>query len=148
MSEYRLQYDTYERESRRYGGAHGITLAEQVFYDSIAIISLVSALAEGDAGTEGIDLMLTDFKLDLTAKEARFIRITSLTDAMIEFPRLGRPRMVRRFEGDSETIRLALSRNDEQMNITTLQMMRFEERSLHLRQLAASLHQFRSHGRY
>lgn len=72
----KVQFDTYERETERYGGPHGIGLAEQLFAaDSEAVLALVDAL-EGDEGAEarwklcltGIDRLLTDLGFDAPAK--------------------------------------------------------------------------------
>jgi lantibiotic biosynthesis protein len=74
---WRIQFDTYEREVERYGGAEGIELAEQLFQaDSEAVLQLISMLDQGDQGLEqrwrltmrGIDALLTDFDFDLDSK--------------------------------------------------------------------------------
>ena len=74
---WRIQFDTYEREVERYGGAEGIELAEQLFQaDSEAVLQLISMLEPGDEGLDqrwrltmrGIDALLTDFGFDLDSK--------------------------------------------------------------------------------
>jgi thiopeptide-type bacteriocin biosynthesis protein len=78
---WKLQLDTYVREIERYGGAHGIALAEQWFdVDSRTALAIVELL-DGDAGADarwrlafrGIDQLLDDLGLDLEAKQ-RVIR--------------------------------------------------------------------------
>jgi len=73
---WKLQLDTYEREIERYGGEHGISLAEEIFHaDSDACLELLSEVA-GDAGADarwrttllGMDLLLDDLGLDLGGK--------------------------------------------------------------------------------
>lgn len=75
---WRIQLDTYEREIERYGGDGGIAVSEELFrHDSDAVLALVESLW-GDAGLDarwrlalvGIDLLLDDLGLDLTAREA------------------------------------------------------------------------------
>ncbi len=65
---WKIQLDTYERETERYGGAVGMPLCEQLFhFDSEACLSIVETL-EGDEGADarwrlalrGADLILTD----------------------------------------------------------------------------------------
>jgi lantibiotic biosynthesis protein len=74
---WRLQFDTYEREVERYGGAEGILLAEQVFQaDSAAVLQIIEMLETDDEGLDerwrltlcGVDMLLTDFGLDVEAK--------------------------------------------------------------------------------
>jgi thiopeptide-type bacteriocin biosynthesis protein len=73
---WKLQFDTYEREVERYGGAEGIELAEEIFHrDSEAVVALLP-LCAGDEGADlrwqlmlaGIDRLYTDFGLDLAAR--------------------------------------------------------------------------------
>jgi thiopeptide-type bacteriocin biosynthesis protein len=74
---WRVQYDTYEREMERYGGAAGISLAEQFFHaDSDAVLRIIEMLEPGAAGLDerwrlvcaGIDMLLNDFGLSLKEK--------------------------------------------------------------------------------
>ena len=74
---WRVQYDTYEREIERYGGAKGIVLAEQIFHaDSEAVLEIIEMLEPGDAGADerwrmavrGTDMLLNDFGFDLSIK--------------------------------------------------------------------------------
>lgn len=76
---WKLQLDTYEREVERYGGPEAIALAEEVFFaDSEAVLEILDRLEEGPQGTEerwrlalrGIDALLDDLGLDLTARRA------------------------------------------------------------------------------
>ena len=69
---WRIQLDTYRRETERYGGPHGIELSERIFQaDSEAVLSIVEKL-EGDAGADarwrlalaGTARLLTDFTDD------------------------------------------------------------------------------------
>lgn len=73
---WKLQFDTYEREIERYGGAETIELAEEIFHrDSEAVVGLLPFCA-GDAGADlrwqfmlaGIDRLYNDFGLDLAAR--------------------------------------------------------------------------------
>jgi thiopeptide-type bacteriocin biosynthesis protein len=80
---WRLQLDTYEREVERYGGAEGISLAEQVFCaDSEAVLELTAALAEDTRGDvrwrlalAGIDRLLNDLGLDADARQRAVCRM-------------------------------------------------------------------------
>lgn len=74
---WRWQFDTYEREVERYGGAEGIILAERLFHlDSEVALELIEMLEPGDEGVDerwrltlyGIDRLLMDFGLDLRGK--------------------------------------------------------------------------------
>lgn len=73
---WRLQYDTYVRETDRYGGPLAIELAEELFHaDSDAVVAML-AQHPGDQGLEarwrlalpGIDLLLTGLGFDLAGK--------------------------------------------------------------------------------
>lgn len=73
---WKLQFDTYEREVERYGGAEAIELAEEIFHrDSEAVAALLPSCS-GDAGADlrwqlmlaGIDRLYADFGLDLAAR--------------------------------------------------------------------------------
>jgi thiopeptide-type bacteriocin biosynthesis protein len=75
----RVQFDTYEREVERYGGAEGIVLAERIFQsDSEAVLEIIENLELGDAGLNerwrlvlrGIDALLQDLGFDLETKLA------------------------------------------------------------------------------
>lgn len=77
---WRMQFDTYDREVERYGGAGGIGLTERLFHaDSEAVLSIIDLLHDllgGDAGAEvrwrlaicGIDLLLDDLGFDAVVK--------------------------------------------------------------------------------
>ncbi len=69
---WRVQLDTYERETERYGGPEGIVLAERLFHvDSEEVLAILEML-EGDEGADfrwrlalrGIDMLLGDLQLD------------------------------------------------------------------------------------
>jgi thiopeptide-type bacteriocin biosynthesis protein len=73
---WKVTLETYEREVERYGGEHGIPLAERVFHaDSEAVLAIVEQLS-GDEGAEarwrlavrGTDALLGDLGLDLAAR--------------------------------------------------------------------------------
>ncbi|HET8772907.1 MAG TPA: lantibiotic dehydratase [Thermoanaerobaculia bacterium] len=75
---WRMQLDTYDRETERYGGPAGIGLCERLFHaDSEAVLSVMDML-EGDEGAEarwrlaacGIDLLLADLGIDAAGKRA------------------------------------------------------------------------------
>jgi thiopeptide-type bacteriocin biosynthesis protein len=76
---WRMQFDTYDRELERYGGAEGIELAERLFHiDSEAVLEILDLLEPGDAGLDerwrlalgGMDGWLDAFGFDLPAKRA------------------------------------------------------------------------------
>jgi thiopeptide-type bacteriocin biosynthesis protein len=73
---WRVQLDTYDRETERYGGADGIEPAERLFHaDSEAVLDVLDTLS-GDAGAElrwrvalcGADALLGDLGLDAAGK--------------------------------------------------------------------------------
>ncbi|MEA2570282.1 MAG: lantibiotic biosynthesis protein [Acidobacteriota bacterium] len=73
---WKVQFDTYEREVERYGGAEAIDLVEEIFFrDSVAVIELLEACS-GDAGSAsrapfiaaGIDTLLRDFGCDAAGR--------------------------------------------------------------------------------
>lgn len=73
---WKVQFDTYEREVERYGGAEAIELAEEIFFrDSVAALEMLEACS-GDAGSgmrapflaAGIDALFRDFGHDLAAR--------------------------------------------------------------------------------
>lgn len=73
---WRVQLDTYERETERYGGERGIELAEEIFTaDSEAVLAILGSLS-GDAGLDlrwrialcGMELLFDDFGLTLEEK--------------------------------------------------------------------------------
>lgn len=70
----RWQIDTYERETRRYGGLAGVEIAEALFEaDSDAVLAMLRAAGSADAAVEqrwrlgvcGVDRLLSDLGLDL-----------------------------------------------------------------------------------
>jgi thiopeptide-type bacteriocin biosynthesis protein len=74
---WRVQYDTYEREIERYGGAKAMLLGEKLFQiDSESALEILDQLEPGDAGAEerwrlalrGIDALLDDLGFDLAVK--------------------------------------------------------------------------------
>lgn len=79
----RLQLDTYERETERYGGSDGIELAEALFQaDSEAVLSIVELLDEDDGAEarwrlalRGMHLLLVDLGLDLTRRSEVMRRV-------------------------------------------------------------------------
>lgn len=75
---WKVQIDTYERETERYGGDKGITWSEEIFWrDSEAVLDLLRLLP-GDQGIvarwqlclRSWDLLLTDLGLSLEAKRS------------------------------------------------------------------------------
>lgn len=73
---WKVQLDTYERETERYGGPDGIELAERLFHaDSEAVLDTLDTLS-GDEGAElrwrlglcGVDALLADLGLDAAGK--------------------------------------------------------------------------------
>lgn len=81
----RLQLDTYERETERYGGHDGIELAEALFQaDSEAVLSIVELLDEDDGADarwrlalRGMHALLVDLGLDLTQRSDVLRRMRS-----------------------------------------------------------------------
>jgi thiopeptide-type bacteriocin biosynthesis protein len=72
----RIAVDTYARDIERYGGGHGIELAEAIFEaDSDAVLAIVRRLDSAEAGDErwrlalrGCHELLVDLGLDLAAR--------------------------------------------------------------------------------
>jgi thiopeptide-type bacteriocin biosynthesis protein len=84
---WRAQFDTYEREVERYGGAEGVSLSEQLFeIDSEAALELIDKLEPGDASADerwmltvyGIDRLLNDFGIKLNMKHAILLEMRDL----------------------------------------------------------------------
>ncbi|MEM9492845.1 MAG: thiopeptide-type bacteriocin biosynthesis protein, partial [Myxococcota bacterium] len=79
---WRVQFDTYEREVERYGGAAGIELCEAIFCaDSAAALAILAALSSDDDSDSaddlrwrlavvGVDALLGDLGLDRPARLA------------------------------------------------------------------------------
>jgi thiopeptide-type bacteriocin biosynthesis protein len=73
---WKLQIDTYEREVERYGGEHGIALAEKLFeIDSDAVLEIVRLLdaRQGDDARwrltlRGMHLLMVDMGMDLVQR--------------------------------------------------------------------------------
>jgi thiopeptide-type bacteriocin biosynthesis protein len=80
---WRIQFDTYEREIERYGGALGIELAERLFHaDSEAVLALTGRLPEDARGDVrwrlavlGMDRLLSDLGFDLETRHAVIRRV-------------------------------------------------------------------------
>lgn len=81
---WQYQLDTYHREIERYGGDEGILLAEEIFHiDSEAVSAILQRLS-GEAGAitrwqlalRGIDMMLTDFGIDIPGRLTIADRVT------------------------------------------------------------------------
>jgi thiopeptide-type bacteriocin biosynthesis protein len=84
---WRVQLDTYERETERYGGEEAMILGERLFFeDSDAVLALLDDLS-GDDGARarsslafvGIDRLLDQFGFDVATKQAI---MSSLRDGM------------------------------------------------------------------
>jgi thiopeptide-type bacteriocin biosynthesis protein len=73
---WRVQLDTYERETERYGGAEGVVLSERLFLeDSESVLELVEQLpgdggvrARGSLALAGIHRLFESFGLELPAR--------------------------------------------------------------------------------
>ena len=69
---WRVQLDTYERETERYGGPEGILLAERLFHADSEAVAEILEMLEGDEGADfrwrlglrGIDMLLGDLRFD------------------------------------------------------------------------------------
>ena len=69
---WRVQLDTYERETERYGGPEGILLAERLFHVDSEAVAAILEMLEGDEGADfrwrlalrGIDMLLGDLQFD------------------------------------------------------------------------------------
>jgi lantibiotic biosynthesis protein len=95
---WRVQIDTYDREVERYGGPHGIALAEEIFCaDSMFALTIVSNYA-GNAGASArwlltlrsIDQLLSDFGLKTRNKYEFVCKLKSPalpSDLVIRFKR-------------------------------------------------------------
>lgn len=82
----RMQLDTYEGETARYGGKALLALSERIFHaDSKAVFAILEAVEKGDAGLEerwrlgvvGVDLLLDAFGLSVLAKRDLTRRLRS-----------------------------------------------------------------------
>lgn len=82
---HRVVLDTYDREVERYGGPEAIDAAEAVFEaDSDAVLEILAALPEGDAGNDarwllclrGMDGLLRGLRFDLAAKRSLLRRLS------------------------------------------------------------------------
>jgi thiopeptide-type bacteriocin biosynthesis protein len=72
---HRMQLDTYERETERYGGPVGVSLAEELFEaDSDAVLSILSEGGDADERWRlvliGMDRLLADIGFDLETRLA------------------------------------------------------------------------------
>ncbi len=81
---WRVQLDTYEREVERYAGPEAMEVAERIFHaDSDAVLEILEALDDGDAGEEerwrlalcGAHQLLCDLGLDLPTRLALVERL-------------------------------------------------------------------------
>ncbi len=83
---HQLQLDTYQRETRRYGGPEAIGAAEDIFYHDSVMTTAFLALASGDDGLDArwrfalvaMDRHLDDFGLDLVAKRTLADRLAEM----------------------------------------------------------------------
>ncbi|MCY1077795.1 lantibiotic dehydratase [Archangium lansingense] len=85
---YRVEHDTYERETERYGGPDGVELAEALFHhDSVAVASSVQLLRSSEVAERwpyvlwGMHQVLEASGLDLDA------RVRLLTDMRADYTR-------------------------------------------------------------
>ena len=152
---WRLQFDTYDREIERYGGAAGIELSEQFFFaDSEAAAEIVERIDTSDAGLDerwrltlcGMDRLLNDLGFDLTAKlgilksaRAGFLAEFNANDALHD--QLGE--RYRRERKNLETL-LDPTRSKESVLAPGLEV--FDRRSMKLKAVAAQLRQAEQEG--
>jgi thiopeptide-type bacteriocin biosynthesis protein len=91
---WRLQFDTYQRETNRYGGPRAIETVEDIFHaDSeavAAILPVVEAADRWQAGVAGIDGLLSSFgrpledKLNLVTKARERFALEFAVDGAME----------------------------------------------------------------
>jgi thiopeptide-type bacteriocin biosynthesis protein len=113
---WRLQFDTYEREIERYGGAAGIRLAEQIFHlDSELCLQLLSTISDS-LGTKvrwylafcSIDHILTAMGLDLKQKHGLIKGLARSYEKTLRIPEKYRTQVAERFRNERRTLSLLL----------------------------------------
>lgn len=109
---WRTQFDTYERETERYGGARGIELAEGLFRaDSDAALTVIKATVGRELANErwrialvAVDRLLDDFGLTIAEKQAMVRGLELSTVNMFSQPRELRRLLGRAFRDEREKI--------------------------------------------
>lgn len=83
---HRLEFDTYQRETRRYGGPEAIEAAEEIFCHDCTLVSAFLEAADDDAGLDSrwrmslvaMDRLLCDAGLDLEARHDLMDRLARM----------------------------------------------------------------------
>lgn len=145
---WRLQIDTYEREVERYGGDHGIEIAEQVFAaDSDAAITIVEH-TPGDDGADvrwklavlGLDLLARDLCLSLPERLALATRVRDSFAAEQRIDTAFQKRLGDKFRAHStELAALLATRLDDPDHDCAPALEAFAARSVTIAPLAAEL---------
>jgi thiopeptide-type bacteriocin biosynthesis protein len=153
---WRVQFDTYQREIERYGGAEAIQLAEQLFHaDSEAVVQIIELLDPGDAGLDerwrlalrGMDQMLEDLGLDLAGR-TEYAK-SWISDAL-QRPEDGtgmRPQLSDRFRKERERLEPLLDRTRDQDSALEPGLAILHQRSLDLAPLVTELRKLEQAGR-
>jgi lantibiotic biosynthesis protein len=136
---YRIQFDTYERELERYGGAKGIALCERWFHvDSVAVLAILGLLA-GDEGIDarwklavrGADQLLTDLGFDLATKLTlmRSMRDSFATEHRVDKSVLFQRQLGDRYRKDRKLLETMLDPVGDEESDFSPALVHFAERS-------------------
>lgn len=109
---WRLQLDTYQQEVARYGGEEGIVIAEEMFHNDSDAVAEILGLLSGDEGADarwrlallGIDLLLSDFELDLEAKLTIIRRVRDSLGKEFGVDTLTKKKIGERFEKERRSL--------------------------------------------
>lgn len=145
---WRIAVDTYEREVERYGGPHGIGVAEHLFWvDSECALSIVENL-EGDAGASaawrltlrGIDRMLDDLGLSIHAKLAIMTAARDGFGAEVGMDTALQKRLGEKYRAHrAEIAELLAARDDDDAHAYSPALQAFARRSGELRAVGTHL---------
>jgi thiopeptide-type bacteriocin biosynthesis protein len=99
---HKLQLDTYQRETERYGGEAAIALAERFFHLDSETALAVLELFPGDAGAD------VRWRLCLLGMQRLLADLDMSTESQLRFAQNARAALLRRFQADTAAFRKRL----------------------------------------
>jgi thiopeptide-type bacteriocin biosynthesis protein len=154
---WKLQLDTYEREIERYGGPHGIELAERLFQaDSEAVLAIVEGSTPDEAADRpvrwalaitGMDRLLNDLGFDLPEKLAILKRIRRSYGEELRVDVAVQRRLGEQFRQERASLAALLDPSSVEADSSVRRFEAFRHRSERLAPLAAELRAAERDGR-
>jgi len=144
---WKIQFDTYEREIERYGGADATLATEDIFCaDSDAVLEVLQALKDHESldhrwrvALLGVDALLTDLGLDLEAKRkaTEILRISNFQQFQVGVS--VKKQLGDRFRGERHKLDALFDSASEESSVFEFARNAFERRTARIGKAVARL---------